>query len=175
MKIALVAMGALFLGSIGLAMKPTGPLSRLRFLYTWLLDGETRCWLRFGDALASLGIPLDHTTERERAVAWFESRYAEFRAGIPADRRIEFRVTDGWAPLCAHLGVPVPTVRDAKTGALVEAPFPRVNDRAAFLAASRYSQARALARSNAALLDIVARACLTAVVAYGGYLAWKRR
>lgn len=67
-------------------------------------------------------------------MAWFEAQYRAFRDAIPAERRLEFRVQDGWGPLCEHLGVPVPMVEDEATGELVEAPFPRINDRAWFAA-----------------------------------------
>lgn len=40
---------------------------------------------------------------------------------VPADRLLRFRVTDGWAPLCAFLGVPVP-----------DTPFPHLNSGAAY-------------------------------------------
>jgi Sulfotransferase domain len=41
---------------------------------------------------------------------------------IAPNRRLVFDVKQGWQPLCAFLGVPVPD----------EEPFPRVNDTAAF-------------------------------------------
>ena len=37
---------------------------------------------------------------------------------VPIERKLEFRLGDGWEPLCKFLGVEVPDV-----------PFPRVNDR----------------------------------------------
>lgn len=43
------------------------------------------------------------------------------KAAIPADRLLVYQVKDGWDPLCAFLGVPVP-----------DTPFPRTNDRAEF-------------------------------------------
>ena len=42
------------------------------------------------------------------------------RAAIPPDRLLEFEAKDGWEPLCAFLGVPVP-----------DEPYPRANERAA--------------------------------------------
>jgi hypothetical protein len=51
----------------------------------------------------------------------FVAHETAVRAAIPADRLLAYQVKDGWAPLCAFLGVPVPTV-----------PFPRTNDRAEF-------------------------------------------
>jgi hypothetical protein len=54
---------------------------------------------------------------------------AAVRAGVPRERLLEWRAADGWAPLCAALGVAVP-----------DEPFPRVNTTEEFqarLAASR--------------------------------------
>ncbi|KAI1826641.1 hypothetical protein F4861DRAFT_496932 [Xylaria intraflava] len=48
----------------------------------------------------------------------------------PPERCIEFKVQDGWVPLCRHLGVPVPGRQTAD--GWVEAPFPQVNDAEAF-------------------------------------------
>lgn len=43
------------------------------------------------------------------------------KAAIPAHQLLVYQVTEGWDPLCAFLGVPVPTD-----------PFPRTNDRSEF-------------------------------------------
>lgn len=64
--------------------------------------------------------------EREKALAFFDAHYAEWRREIPAERMLEYSVKDGWAPLCEHLGVPVPMVEVG--GRMVEAEFPRLND-----------------------------------------------
>jgi hypothetical protein len=61
--------------------------------------------------------------DREHAVRVFTDHNEAVRREIPADRLLEFEVTQGWPPLCDFLGVPVP-----------DAPFPRANDRAAFQA-----------------------------------------
>lgn len=45
----------------------------------------------------------------------------QVQATFPAGRLLTFRVADGWAPLCAFLGTPVP-----------EEPFPRDNSSADF-------------------------------------------
>lgn len=55
------------------------------------------------------------------AIEKYEAHVAAVKATIPAERLLVFQVADGWAPLCAHLGVPVPDV-----------PFPRANSRAEF-------------------------------------------
>ena len=46
----------------------------------------------------------------------FEKHNADVRASVPADRLIDYRPGDGWAPICDKLGLPVPAE-----------PFPHVN------------------------------------------------
>jgi hypothetical protein len=41
-------------------------------------------------------------------IARYERHNAAVRSSIPANRLLEWTVTDGWEPLCARLGVPVP-------------------------------------------------------------------
>jgi len=53
---------------------------------------------------------------RGHCIAIYEKHNAEVRRVIPADRLLEYNVSEGWEPLCKFLGKPVP-----------EAPFPRVN------------------------------------------------
>lgn len=62
----------------------------------------------------------EQALDRDHAVAAFERHYAEVRAAHP-DRVVEYSVTDGWAPLCELLGVPVP-----------DEPFPHLLTRAQF-------------------------------------------
>jgi hypothetical protein len=57
--------------------------------------------------------------DRAVAEAYYERHNAEVRRHAPADRLLEWRATDGWGPLCAALGAPVP-----------DAPFPHTNTRA---------------------------------------------
>jgi sulfotransferase family protein len=59
--------------------------------------------------------------DREFAVRTFEEHNAEVRRSVPAERLLEFEVSQGWEPLCDFLGRPVP-----------DAPFPRLNDAAEF-------------------------------------------
>ena len=70
--------------------------------------------------------------EREFMVEHFQRHVAAVQEAIPADRLLVYEVKDGWAPLCAFLGLPVPAE-----------PFPRVNSREetkAMLAMLRQSQ-----------------------------------
>ncbi|MBI1879901.1 MAG: hypothetical protein HYR94_17050 [Chloroflexi bacterium] len=50
--------------------------------------------------------------------ATYERHNAEVRQTVPRCRLLEWRATEGWAPLCRALGVPVPDL-----------PFPWVNRR----------------------------------------------
>ena len=52
-------------------------------------------------------------TEAKRA---FEAHNANVRASVPADKLIDWHPGDGWGPICAKLGLPVPSE-----------PFPHVN------------------------------------------------
>lgn len=58
---------------------------------------------------------------RANAIAAYERHNASVREAIPPDRLLVYRVSEGWEPLCAFLGVPVP-----------DAPFPRTNSREEF-------------------------------------------
>ncbi len=60
--------------------------------------------------------------DRAEAVRIFAEHNREVAATIPADRLLVFDVKQGWEPLCAFLGVPVP---DGER-------FPHVNDAADF-------------------------------------------
>ncbi len=69
--------------------------------------------------------------DRDHVLEVFERHIAEVKDAIPAERLLVFEAGDGWEPLCAFLGVPVPAQ-----------PYPRVNERAAF----RRQRPRRLAR-----------------------------
>jgi hypothetical protein len=50
----------------------------------------------------------DQFDDRDAMIAAYERHNAEVRSSIAADRLLEWTVTDGWAPLCDRLGLPVP-------------------------------------------------------------------
>ena len=66
--------------------------------------------------------------ERDGAMAGYEAHNAAVRQAVPAERLVEWRAGDGWEPICAALGVPVP-----------EEPFPHVNTTEEFQAADQPS------------------------------------
>lgn len=54
--------------------------------------------------------------DREHMMECFEKHCAQVVAGVPSDRLLVFEAKDGWAPLCAFLGVQAP-----------DEPYPHVN------------------------------------------------
>lgn len=61
---------------------------------------------------STLGDPLD----RDSCIAAYESNVQAVHDTVPAERLLVHKLGDGWEPLCAHLGLPVPDV-----------PYPRSN------------------------------------------------
>lgn len=57
----------------------------------------------------------------ECAIAAFEAWGQSVQATVPPERLLVFEVSQGWEPLCAFLGKPVPSV-----------PFPRINEGTTF-------------------------------------------
>jgi hypothetical protein len=57
--------------------------------------------------------------DAETAQAYYERWNATVRRDAPPDRFLDFQASDGWEPLCAALGVPVP-----------DEPYPHTNTRA---------------------------------------------
>ncbi|GAP85292.2 putative efflux pump antibiotic resistance protein [Rosellinia necatrix] len=78
------------------------------------------------------GVGSARAMDAARARAAYDDYFRAVRALVPADRRLEYRVGDGWEPLCDFLGVDVPH----------GVPFPRGNDGAALdkVANSRYRE-----------------------------------
>lgn len=64
----------------------------------------------------------DKVHDRQFMTDYFRRHEEEVLTSIPPERLLVFRATDGWAPLCEFLGVPVPPE-----------PYPRTNTREAFV------------------------------------------
>ena len=62
-----------------------------------------------------------HFGDRAFITDYFRRHNAAVIAAVPKERLLVYEVSQGWAPLCAFLGVPAP-----------QAPFPHVNTRADF-------------------------------------------
>jgi hypothetical protein len=81
---------------------------------------DKRDWLEMVvKIIAKAGIPLG--LDHDGLVKAFKAHEAAVKAAIPAGRLLVFDVKQGWAPLCAFVGKPVPAE-----------PFPRTNDREQF-------------------------------------------
>jgi hypothetical protein len=65
---------------------------------------------------------LGPTFDKDSLIAAFHAQEASVRAEIPASRLLVHSAKDGWEPLCAFLGVPVPATA-----------YPRTNSKEEFL------------------------------------------
>jgi len=63
--------------------------------------------------------------DEARAIEIFNQHNHQVKKIVPADRLLTYRVTEGWLPVCGFLGVAVPNE-----------PFPKSNDRAAFVSSA---------------------------------------
>lgn len=52
--------------------------------------------------------PIQGPPPRELMIEMFKAHNAEVRRTLPPERLLSYRVSEGWAPLCAFLGVAVP-------------------------------------------------------------------
>lgn len=59
--------------------------------------------------------------DRAKAIAYYQQHIDTIRREVPPEKLLVFKATDGWAPLCAFLDIPVPAT-----------PFPNVNSREQF-------------------------------------------
>ena len=84
-----------------------------------------------GSARALLGVTMTSKQEmRDAAKPAYRAHYDLVRRVTPPERLLEYKIEQGWAPLCEFLGKPIP--KDEVTGE--ELPFPRVNDEKALKA-----------------------------------------
>ena len=85
--------------------------------YIFALFGMTS-----GNALAKMYLGMFDAANvdeiHQNARKTYDRYFQEVRQAVPADRRLEYKLGDGWEPLCAFLGKDVPDV-----------PFPHVNDK----------------------------------------------
>ncbi|KAI0391563.1 hypothetical protein F5Y17DRAFT_478619 [Xylariaceae sp. FL0594] len=85
--------------------------------------------IRLGNLLSRSGVGLG-CYGKDECLKYYHDYYEYCRRNIPPQRYIECSVQDGWAPLCAHLGIPIPERKT--TNGWVREPFPEVNDRETF-------------------------------------------
>ncbi len=75
-----------------------------------LADPHKRAVVEFSKTLIGDTYFEGRGMEKDYALARFNAHTENVTAEIAPERLLAYRVTDGWAPLCAHLGVPVPDV-----------------------------------------------------------------
>lgn len=76
--------------------------------------------MKFGGVIISQKT-FGHDYGKANVIAAFKRHIEGVRKTIPPERLLEFEAAQGWEPLCAFLGVPVP-----------DEPFPRTNSREEF-------------------------------------------
>ncbi|MGK5552505.1 sulfotransferase family protein [Actinomadura kijaniata] len=126
------ARRTVFAGSI----RSERPLVRLGFQAVRTLDPRFGAFTRMiNEAVHDrvFGFPL---SDRERVLEVYRRHLERVRETVPADRLLVYDVREGWEPLCAFLGVPVP-----------DEPFPRSNDAEAFRRDRQQSLATLLGRA----------------------------
>jgi hypothetical protein len=77
-----------------------------------------------------IGALQPHLNDRAYMTDYFVRHTEAVKAAIPAERLLVYEAGQGWAPLCAFLGVPVPAE-----------PYPSENNRAEFIARMAEMQA----------------------------------
>lgn len=117
----------------------------VQFAWPWWCP---RGVLRMHDAVIWQGRFRGEFGDRARALAIHAAHIEEVRRMVPPERLLVYSVAQGWPPLCAFLGRPVPA----------GVPFPRLNDRRFF----RFVL-RAL-RVSGWLVPLLALAAIIAVV-----------
>ncbi|KAG2486287.1 hypothetical protein HYH03_014992 [Edaphochlamys debaryana] len=93
--------------------------------------------------------------DREFARQVYEAHIAEVRRVVPRGQLLEFSVKEGWGPLCAFLGKPVPEAE----------PFPHVNDTAEFRGHALAERMRAEERLWRGVVVAAGAAALAALAA----------
>lgn len=88
------------------------------------VDADWAAFLRMIDGLlwAGKGSFADCHADPRQLIAGMQRHEDEVRRTVAPERLLEWRVTEGWQPLCKFLEVPVPDM-----------PFPRVNDSREFI------------------------------------------
>jgi len=92
-------------------------------------DGAPPEWLEMFEKLIVRNKFNGDLHTRDHVIGVYERHNDEVRRTVPAEKLLEYRPGDGWEPLCAFLGVPVP-----------DAPYPKTNSTEEF-------QARVAARA----------------------------
>jgi Sulfotransferase domain len=92
--------------------------------WTRVILPRMRVFRRMLDRIAWDGMFRGRFEDRAFAIDAFNRHNDQVRRDVPAERLLVYQVSEGWAPLCAFLGVAVPEGK----------PFPHLNDAAEFRA-----------------------------------------
>jgi len=76
------------------------------------------------------GIFQNRVEDKAHTIEVFNNHIEEVKRTVPRERLLIFEARQGWEPLCAFLGVPVPT----------DKPFPHANDRAMWRRLLKYGE-----------------------------------
>jgi len=86
-----------------------------------ITNAHHRAVLDLSEKIVGKGYFRDHGPDRDYMVGRFKRHIDNVIETIPAERLLVYQVTQGWAPLCGFLGVPVP-----------DTPFPHANNAASY-------------------------------------------
>lgn len=100
---------------------PPRGIARIGSRLAEALSPDVRAFLAMTHETIELPLFDGRLDDRAYMTSAFTRHIEQVQAAFPADRLLTYRVADGWAPLCAFLGRPVP-----------EQPFPRDNSSADF-------------------------------------------
>lgn len=103
------------------------------------IDAVTRQYLGF------FGVSSLEDIDREIGRKAYDAFFQEIRELVPPERRLEFKLSDGWEPLCHFLDKPVPDV-----------PFPRLNSSEQHRKTTRAVEQQMWARVGVAAIGAVA-------------------
>ncbi|KAI1305117.1 hypothetical protein F5Y03DRAFT_384581 [Xylaria venustula] len=118
-----------FLNTVQETIKWRESFEFLEWILRPFLPSQASAVIRIGNILSKSGVGLG-SYDKEECLKFFYRYYADCRAQIAPERCIDFKVQDGWYPLCKHLGACVPGHR-ALSG-WITTPFPRANDAESF-------------------------------------------
>ncbi|MER9224325.1 sulfotransferase family protein [Mesorhizobium sp. M0664] len=87
------------------------------------MDAATNDPQSFGVAVVGNTVFGGRFDNRDHAIAVYEAHNASVKSTLPPERLLTYQASEGWEPLCAFLGVQLPSE-----------PFPRTNSTAEFRA-----------------------------------------
>ncbi|UBU10961.1 sulfotransferase family protein [Nonomuraea gerenzanensis] len=103
------------------ALRARRPTARIGFALVSRIAPDLGAFVKMTDVAIMRRVFDGRVADREHAIAVFRRHIEEVQAEVPAERLLVYNVSEGWEPLCAFLGTPVP-----------EEPFPRGNDTRTF-------------------------------------------